>query len=125
MLFIGLPSGRRLSYAKPQIGMNRFGGESVTYMGQDSTKKWSRVESYGPKFVENIVQAVSQDILCSAMNKLGVFRIVAHIHDEAVLECPPDTSVRDVCETMEETPVWISELPLKADGYECSFYMKD
>ena len=125
MLFICLPSGRRLSYAKPQIGVNRFGGESVTYMGQDTSKKWSRVESYGPKFVENIVQAVSRDILCSAMNKLRGFRIVAHIHDEAVLECPPDTSVRDVCDTMGQAPEWLPGIRLRADGYECPFYKKD
>ena len=125
MLFIQLPSGRRLAYVKPQIGMNRFGGESVTYMGIDATKHWSRIESYGPKFVENIVQAVSRDILCYAMNTLRDYRIVAHVHDEAIIECPLDTSVEEICEQMGRTPPWLPGLSLKADGYGCTFYKKD
>ena len=124
MLFITLPSGRRLSYVKPQMGMNRFGGESITYMGTDSTKKWSRIESYGPKFVENIVQAISRDILCYAMHSLRDCRIVGHVHDEVIIECPMDASVEGICEIMGQTPPWMPGLLLNADGYECSFYMK-
>ena len=119
-----LPSGRRLSYVKPQIGINRFGGESVTYMGTDSTKKWSKIESYGPKFVENIVQAVSCDILCHSMMSLSGYSIVGHVHDEVILECPVASGVDMVCGIMGRTPPWIPGLLLKADGYECSFYMK-
>ena len=124
MLFITLPSGRRLSYAKPQMGMNRFGGESVTYMGADSTKKWSRIESYGPKFVENIVQAVSRDILCHAMKSLRDCRIVGHVHDEVIIECSADSEVEIICNTMAKAPSWMPGLLLRADGYECFYYMK-
>ena len=125
MLFIRLPSERSLAYVKPQIGMNRFGGESVTYMGIDSTKHWSRVESFPGRWVENIVQAISRDILCYAMNSLREYRIVAHVHDEVIIECPQETSVRDVCDKMGQTPPWIPNLLLRADGYECDFYRKD
>ena len=125
MLFIDLPSGRRLAYAKPQIGMNRFGGESITYMGLDSAKKWTRLESYGPKFVENIVQAVSRDILCYAMRSLKNFRIVGHVHDELIIECPAFQTVEEICQAMGRTPAWLPGICLRADGYECSFYMKD
>ena len=124
MLFIRLPSGRALAYVKPQIGMNKFGSESVTYMGLDSTKKWSRIESFPGKWAENITQAVSRDILCFAMNTLRDYRIVAHVHDEVIIECPQGTSVEEVCEKMGRTPDWIPGLSLKADGYECSFYQK-
>lgn len=124
MLFIKLPSGRHLAYVKPQMGVNRFGGESVTYMGMDSTKKWNRVESYGPKFTENIVQSVSRDILCYALHSLRDYRIVGHVHDEVIIECPLDTAVDDICKVMGQTPPWMPGLLLKADGYECSFYMK-
>ena len=124
MLFITLPSGRRLSYVKPQIGENRFGGESVTYMGIDSTKHWSRIESYGPKFVENIVQAVSRDILAYAMKTLHYCQIVGHVHDELIIECSPDVSLGAVCEQMGRTPSWLPGIELRADGYECSFYQK-
>ena len=125
MLFITLPSGRRLSYVKPQMGMNRFGGESVTYMGTDSTKKWSRIESYGPKFVENIVQAISRDILCYAMNSLRDFRIVGHVHDEVIIECLIGTKIDEICGIMSCTPEWLPGICLRADGYECLFYMKE
>ena len=125
MLFIDLPSGRRLAYAKPEISANRFGGESITYMGLDSTKKWTRLESYGPKFVENIIQAVSRDILCFAMDSLRSFRIIGHVHDEVIIECPQDTSVMEICNKMGLTPPWIHGLSLKADGYMCVFYKKD
>ena len=125
MLFITLPSGRRLSYVKPRIGENKFGGESVTYEGVGATKKWERIESYGPKFVENIVQAVSRDILCYAMRTLRNYRICGHVHDEFIIECPIDTNVSEICEMMGRTPPWAEGLPLRADGYECMFYKKD
>lgn len=125
MLFITLPSGRRLSYVKPRIGENKFGGESVTYEGVGTTKKWERIESYGPKFVENIVQAVSRDILCYAMRTLQNYRICGHVHDELIIECPIDTNVPEICEMMGRTPPWAEGLPLCADGYECNFYKKD
>lgn len=125
MLFITLPSGRRLSYVKPRIGENKFGGESVTYEGVGATKKWERIESYGPKFVENIVQAISRDILCHAMRTLRNYRICGHVHDELIIECPEDTNVAEICEMMGITPPFAKGLPLRADGYECSFYKKD
>lgn len=125
MLFITIPSGRRLSYVKPCIGENKFGGESVTYEGVGGNKKWERIESYGPKFVENIVQAISRDILCYAMRTLRNFRICGHVHDELIIECPLDTNVSEICEMMGRTPPWAKRLPLRADGYECSFYKKD
>ncbi len=125
MLFITLPSGRRLSYVKPRLGDNKFGGESVTYEGAGATKKWERIESYGPKFVENIVQAVSRDILCYAMRTLRNYRICGHVHDELIIECPIDTNVSEICEMMGRTPPFAKELPLRADGYECEFYKKD
>ncbi len=124
MLFITLPSGRRLSYVKPRIGENRFGGESVTYMGIDAQKKWSRIESYGPKFVENVVQAVSRDILSYAMRTLSYCQIVGHVHDELIIECSPEVSLDAVCEQMGRTPPWIPGIELRADGYECGFYQK-
>ena len=124
-LFICLPSGRRLAYVKPRIGENRFGGESVTYEGIGATKKWERLESYGPKFVENIVQALSRDILCYAMKTLRNCNIVAHVHDEIIIECRPDTSLAAICEQMGRTPPWAKGLILRADGYETQFYKKD
>ncbi len=125
MLFITLPSGRRLSYVKPRIGENRFGGESVTYEGVGGTKKWERIESYGPKFVENIVQAISRDILCYAMRTLSHCRICAHVHDELIIECRKDASLEAICEQMGRTPPWAEGLVLRADGYETQFYKKD
>ena len=125
MLFIQLPSGRRLSYVKPRMGENRFGGEAVTYEGVGGTKKWERIESYGPKFVENIVQAISRDILAHSMRTLSHCFICGHVHDELIIECSMDVSLDAVCEQMGRTPPWISGLLLRADGYECSFYKKD
>ncbi len=125
MLFITLFSGRRLAYVKPRIGENQFGGESVTYMGVGGTKKWERLESYGPKFVENIVQAVSRDILCYAMRTLRNCSIVAHVHDEIIIEADRRMSLPAVCEQMGRTPPWAKGLLLRADGYECEFYQKD
>ena len=125
MLFIQLPSGRRLSYVKPRMGENRFGGEAVTYEGVGGTKKWERIESYGPKFVENIVQAISRDILAHAMRTLSHCFICGHVHDELIIECSMAVSLDAVCEQMGRTPPWIDGLLLRADGYECSFYKKD
>lgn len=125
MLFITLFSGRRLAYVKPRIGENRFGGESVTYMSVGSTKKWERLESYGPKFVENIVQATARDILCYAMQTLKNCAIVAHVHDEVIIEADKRMSVEAVCKQMGRTPSWAKGLVLQADGYSCSFYQKD
>ena len=125
MMFIELPSGRRLAYAKPCIGENKFGGESITYMGLNTAKKWVRIESYGPKLVENITQAISRDILCYAMQTLKHMDIVAHVHDELVIECDECDSLSAVCEQMAITPPWAKGLLLRADGFECSFYRKD
>ena len=125
MLFIHLPSGRDLCYAKPRIGENQFGSPAVTYMGVGATKKWERIESYGPKFVENIVQGISRDLLCYAMRTLHCCDIVAHVHDEIILEADPRVSLDAVCEQMGRTPPWAKGLVLRADGYECAFYKKD
>ncbi|MBH1939893.1 DNA polymerase [Mobilitalea sibirica] len=125
MLFIVLPSGRQLAYVKPRIGENIFGGESVTYEGVGGTKKWERIESYGPKFVENIVQAISRDILMYAMKTLRTCSIVAHVHDEVIIEADPRMSLDAVCEQMGRVPPWAKGLLLNADGYECDFYKKD
>ena len=125
MLFITLPSGRQLSYVKPRIGENQFGSPAATYMGVGSMKKWERIESYGPKFVENIVQGISRDILCHAMKTLRNCRIVAHVHDELIIEADPRMSLDAVCEQMGRTPPWAEGLLLRADGYECEFYRKD
>lgn len=127
ILFVTLPSGRQLAYVKPRMGVNRFGNESVTYEGVGEQKKWLRLESYGPKFVENIVQATARDILAEAMirlNRAG-YRIVMHVHDEAVIEAPEQTSLEDICSIMGQTPVWANGLLLRADGYVCDFYKKD
>lgn len=125
MLFIVLPSGRKLCYVKPKMGVNKFGGDSVTYEGVGSTKKWERIESYGPKFVENIVQAVSRDILMYAIRTLSHCFIVGHVHDELIIECSMGVSLDAVCEQMGRTPPWIKGLKLRADGYETMFYKKD
>ena len=125
MLFIILPSGRQLCYVKPKMGTNKFGGESVTYEGVGSTKKWERIESYGPKFVENIVQAISRDILMYAIRMLSHCFIVGHVHDELIIECGMDVSLDAVCDQMGRTPPWIEGLNLRADGYETMFYKKD
>ena len=125
MLFITLPSGRSLAYVKPKIGENRFGGDCITYEGVGGTKKWERIDSYGPKFVENIVQATSRDILCYAMKTLRCCSIVMHIHDEVVIEADRRMSLQAVCEQMGRTPPWAKGLRLRADGYETDFYKKD
>lgn len=125
MLFITLPSGRKLSYVKPKISENQFGGESVTYEGTGTAKRWERLESYGPKFVENIVQAISRDILAYSMRQLSEFKIVGHVHDEVIIECEKDQSLEDIASLMGIAPNWMSDINLRADGYECSFYQKD
>lgn len=124
-LIIKLPSKRCLYYVKPRVEENKYGGESVTYEGVGSTKKWERLESYGPKFVENITQAIARDILLYAMQTLKEYRIVAHVHDEAIIEADKSVSVQSVCELMGRTPPWAEGLLLRADGYECEFYKKD
>ena len=124
-LFMCLPSGRRLAYVKPRIGENKFGGESVTYEGIGPTKKWERLESYGPKFVENAIQAISRDVLCYAMKTLRCCNIVAHVHDELIIEADPHVSLDAICEQMGRTPPWAKGLILRADGYETPFYKKD
>ena len=125
MLFIILPSGRQLSYVKPRIGENRFGGESVTYEGIGTTKKWERIESYGPKFVENIVQAISRDLLCFAMRNLSFCQIVGHVHDEVIIECSSEVSVQSLCDIMSRSPDWMPGILIRGDGYQCDFYQKD
>ena len=127
MMFIVIPSGRKLVYVKPRMGVNRFGNESVTFEGVGEQKKWLRLESYGPKFVENIVQATARDILAEAMLRLDAhgYKIVMHVHDEAVIEAPANTSLDNICEVMGQTPTWAKGLLLRADGYICDFYKKD
>ncbi|HEM3635063.1 TPA: DNA polymerase [Streptococcus suis] len=125
MLFITLPSGRKLAYVKPKMGKNQFGGESVTYEGTGTAKRWERLESYGPKFVENIVQAISRDILAYSMKQLQEFKIVGHVHDEVIIECDQDQSLEEISSLMGIAPNWMSDINLRADGYECSFYQKD
>ncbi len=125
MLFITLPSGRRLAYVKPKIGENQFGGDCITYEGVGGTKKWERLNSYGPKFVENIVQATARDLLCYSMQTLRCCSIVMHIHDEVVIEADRRMSLQAVCDQMGRVPAWADGLQLRADGYETDFYKKD
>ncbi|HEM4095336.1 TPA: hypothetical protein U1W43_002174, partial [Streptococcus suis] len=125
ILFISLPSGRKLSYIKPKIGENQFGGESVTYEGTRTAKRWERLESYGPKFVENIVQAISRDILAYSLKQLKEFKIVGHVHDEVIIECPMEQKLDEIASLMGIAPDWMSDINLRADGYECLFYQKD
>ncbi|MCD7921217.1 MAG: DNA polymerase [Clostridiales bacterium] len=125
MLFIHLPSGRTLSYVKPKMGENRFGGESVTYEGVGSNKKWQRIESYGPKFVENIVQAISRDLLCFAMQNLSFCFICGHVHDEVIIECSQSVSVDAICSIMSRSPDWMADILIRGDGYETQFYKKE
>lgn len=127
MMFVRLPSGRNLVYVKPRIGRNQFDSESITYYGVGEQKKWTRLETYGPKLVENIVQATARDILAEAMLRLNRhgYNIVMHIHDEAVIEAPENTSLEHICSVMAECPAWAQGLLLRADGYVCDFYKKD
>ena len=127
MLFLHLPSGRHLSYVKPKMGLNKFGGDCVTYEGVGLTKKWERIPTYGPKLVENIVQGLSRDLLCHAMQELDRqgYKIVMHIHDEVVIEASESASLDEVCRIMGEVPPWAKGLKLRADGFESYFYKKD
>ncbi|HEO3036161.1 TPA: DNA polymerase [Streptococcus agalactiae] len=125
MLFITLPSGRKLAYVKPKMGENQFGGESVTYEGTGTAKRWERLESYGPKFVENIIQAISRDILAYSMKQLKDFRIVGHVHDENIIECDQSQNLEQIATLMGKAPYWMPDINLRADGYECLFYQKD
>ena len=125
MLFIYLPSGRRLCYVKPKMGQNKFGGDSITYEGVGSTKKWERLESYGPKFVENIVQAISRDLLMNAMETLSHCFICGHVHDELIIECREDVSLDELCKQMARVPDWMPGILLRADGYITPWYRKD
>lgn len=127
-MFIRLPSGRRLSYIKPRIGTNRFGGDSITYMGVSASKKWERLETFGGKLVENIVQAIARDLLASAMMNVANagYDIVFHVHDEIIAEVPDGQgSVDEMCMLMSINPDWADGIPLSADGYECEYYRKD
>ena len=124
-LFIRLLSGRRLAYVKPRIGENRFGGDSITYEGIGTGRKWERLETYSGKLVENIVQATARDLLFYAMKNLSRYFMVGHIHDEIILECPEDTKLEELCQEMAITPDWAKGLLLRADGYACQFYKKD
>ena len=124
LMIIRLPSGRRLSYVKPEICENQYGGEGIAYYGTGATKKYEKLETYGPKLVENIVQAISRDILCYAMQTLRTSRIVAHVHDELIIECPPEVSLQAVSEQMGRTPPWAPGLVLRADGDEMEYYQK-
>lgn len=125
MLFITLPSGRKLAYVKPRIGENQFGGESVTYEGTGSAKRWERLESYGPKFVENIVQGISRDILAHSIKQLKDKKIVGHIHDELIIECLSTQKLDEISDQMSISPNWMGDINLRAEGYECYFYQKD
>ena len=127
MMFVILPSGRKLVYVKPKLGENRYGGTSVTYEGVGEQKKWLRLETYGPKLVENIVQGTARDILAEAMLRLNTagYQIVMHVHDEAVIEAPGTSSLERICSIMAEPPMWAKGLLLRADGYVCDFYKKD
>ena len=125
MLFVYIPSGRRLCYVKPKMGQNKFGGDSITYEGVGSTKKWERLESYGPKFVENIVQAISRDLLMNAMETLSHCFICGHVHDELIIECREDVSLDELCKQMARVPDWMPGILLRADGYITPWYRKD
>ena len=125
LLTVQLPSGRKLFYIHPHFVENGYGGTSIAYEGVGTNKKWCEIESYGPKFVENITQAISRDILCHAMRQLSEFRIVAHVHDEVVIEAPMETTVEEISEIMSKTPVWAEGLVLNADGYACMYYQKN
>lgn len=127
ILFIQLPSGRRLAYVKPRITQNQYGRDSVSYEGVGEAKRWEKIDSYGPKFVENIIQAIARDILAEVMEKLtdAGHEIVMHVHDEVVIEAPMEAKLNDVCNLMAIAPDWASGLQLRADGYECEFYKKE
>ena len=127
ILFVMLPSGRKLAYVKPRMAVNKFGREGLTYEGILENKKWGRIETYGPKLVENIVQGTARDLLAEAMLRVERkgYPIVMHCHDEIIAEVPEGNgSVEEMCEVMAVRPSWAEGLPLRADGYECPFYQK-
>ena len=125
ILFITLPSSRQLAYAKPHFTENRFRQQAIAYMGVGNAKRWEEIETFGGKLTENIIQAIARDILCYAMQTLSKYSIVAHVHDEIIIECPKDTLVSEICSLMSRTPKWAEGLVLRADGYECEYYKKD
>ena len=125
MLFMELPSGRKLVYIKPRLGENQFGGESITYEGIGDNKKWQRLESYGPKFVENCVQVVSRDLLINGIRNLQDKYICGHVHDELIIECPIGTELNEICEKMAERPDWMKDINIRSDGYCTKYYLKD
>ncbi len=125
LMIIRLPSGRRLSYIKPSLCENQYGGESISYYGTGSTRKFEKCETYGPKLVENIVQAISRDILADAMKRLRDYRIVGHVHDELIIEAGMGTEVQEICDRMGQSPEWLPDLNLRANGYECEWYKKE
>ena len=125
MLFMELPSGRKLVYIKPRLGENQFGGESITYEGVGDNKKWQRLESYGPKFVENCIQAVSRDLLMNGIRNLQDKYICGHVHDELIIECPIGTELNEICEKMAERPDWMKDINIRSDGYCTKYYLKD
>ena len=124
ILFARLPSGRSLAYPNPGWSRTKYGGESITFLGLDAQKRWTRQETYGPKLVENLTQALCRDILSFAMKNLRDFRIVAHVHDEVILETPRCVPVEEITETMSRTPPWAPGLELRAEGSELDFYCK-
>ena len=124
ILFIELPSGRRLAYVRPRIFRNKYGKNSITYEGINSSKKWTKLETYGAKLAENITQGIARDLLLFSMRTMQNLQIVGHVYDEVIVECDKDVTVESVCRMMEKTPPWAEGLPLRADGYECEFYQK-
>ena len=125
MLFVELPSGRRLCYVKPQLGVNRFGNEAITYEGVGTARKWERLETYGGRLVENVVQAISRDILCNAISNMRDCYICGHVHDELIIECREDYPLQEICQRMATPPDWMQEIILNADGYITDFYKKE
>lgn len=124
ILFIELPSGRRLAYVRPKVEKDDNGKQPITYEGVGDSKKWARLRTYSAKLVENITQGIARDLLLHSMAAMKDMDIVGHVHDEVIVECNPDTSVEQICHLMEQTPDWAEGLLLRADGYECEFYMK-
>lgn len=124
ILFIELPSKRRLAYVRPKVEKNEDGKRIITYEGVGESRKWLRLETYGPKLVENITQGIARDLLMYSMTTMQDMAIVGHVHDEIIVECDKDVTVQQICSLMEKTPEWAEGLLLRADGYECGFYMK-
>ena len=127
ILFIGLPSGRRLADVKPSVYRNEYDRDEISYMGVDASKKWGPISSYGPKFVENIIQAMSRDILAEAMSRLlaAGYKVVMHVHDEMIIDAPLEVTNQEITDIMGQPIEWASGLPLKGDTYDTPFYKKD